>query len=225
MRSLAMVMSDIITIEADVFHHRDMTRPLPPFTALPGIEIRVASLEEIIELADLRRHEAGDEMHAEYRDRWHRGQKCFVARSGGRVIGGNWLALGFDYEGPVRIDLAEGEWLSIDGYTALAHRGRSIHRALHHATLVWAKAAGYRVGYTFARYRDPFGEHLMRQMEWEPTKGPHYVIISSPLLKRRFGVRHELVLHTTRSSHPVRRGPLLRIPRPDQDEVRARATE
>lgn len=199
-----------LRLEADVQCCKDLRAPLEDWPTPEGIRIAIATEAQTLAAAALRRREAGDEYAAEYLDRLRRGQTCFVALRGDAVVGCNWLALGPDHEGPVRIVPGVGEVLCMDAFTATSMRGRSIHTALQHAMLAWAKAKRYTTAYTYMRYRDRVTDKTMQRMGWQRDRWPRYLILSSPAL-RAVGVLRELVIDLAPGRAPIPRGPWLRM--------------
>jgi len=200
-----------LRIETDVHCEIDLRGDIPDWPDPPGITIDIGTEAETMQAADMRLRDAGENVHAEFRDRLARGQKCFVARRGTEVVGCNWLLFHHGWEGPVRMDLRPDEVMCQDAFTAISARGRSVHTALQHAMIAWAKAQGYRTAYTFARLVDPLAHKPIKQMHWRHETAPRYRVISSPLL-RQFGIRHQIVSDHTPGRHPIARGPLLRRP-------------
>lgn len=210
-------------VERDIHCEFDLSRPLPEWPLPDGVTIRVGSADETMRAADMRLRDAGETVHAEYRDRLRRGQKCFVAIDRGEVIGCDWLAFRSDHEGPVQIVLRDDEVLCMDAFVAISARGRSVHSAVHRAMVVWAKEHGYRHAYTFLRHGDPAAAKAIARMGWVRGEHPRYTIVSSPLL-RQFGVRHQCVIDHEPGRHPVPPGPWFRVPPFEREPWESAAT-
>ena len=105
-----------LRIERDMHCELDLRQSVPNRPMPQGITVRIGSADEVIQAADMRHRDAGENVHAEFEDRLRRGQTCFVAIRCDEVVGCNWLAFGIDHEGPVRIVLRDDEVLFILTY-------------------------------------------------------------------------------------------------------------
>jgi GNAT superfamily N-acetyltransferase len=193
----------LLRIEADREFRMDLRKKLPDWPWPSGIRIAIASCAQVDELAKLRRNDAGEELATLYQDRCARGQKCFVALAGDAVVAGNWLCFGAEYDGVLRFDLNSDEVLCTDAFTTPEMRGRSIHTALLHAMLTWAQQAGYRLAYTYVGLRNWRSAKTHARLHWQTRWMPRYLVLSSPLLCREWGLCHELVISLARSRHPL----------------------
>jgi GNAT superfamily N-acetyltransferase len=180
-----------------------------PWPPPPNVAITMATEAQVGNLVQLRRREANDDRERLYRERLRRGQKCFVATIAGEVVGGNWTCFGNEPDGSITYALAPDEILTTDAYTAVAHRGRSIHTALLHAMLAWAQQAGYRRAYTYRTLGNRNPAKGLRLLNWRRSSSLRYVVLSSPLLCRATGRCYEIVLELRRGP-PVAPGPVLR---------------
>jgi GNAT superfamily N-acetyltransferase len=197
---------DLVRIEAEREFRMDLRKRLPNWPAPPGVRIAIASSAQIDELVKLRRRDTGEELAALYQDRCTRGQKCFVALSDDVVVACNWLCFGTEYDGALRFDLDADEVLCVDAFTTPARRGRSIHTALLHAMLAWAQLAGYRLAYTYVSMCNWRSAKTHARLDWQRYWMPHYLVLSSPLLCRKWGLSYEFVISLARSRHPLAPG-------------------
>jgi len=202
-------MGSLLRVEADREFMLDLRRPLPSLRPPTGVTIAPATPEQVLDVVQLRRREANDDRAVLYRDRLQRGQKCFVAAIDGEVVGCNWTCFGTEPDGSLVYELGSDEVLTADAYTSVAHRGRSIHAALLHAMLAWAQQAGYARAYTYRTLGNPAPLKALRLLNWQPTGGLRYIVLSSSWLYRCTGRRYELVFDVRRGP-PVAPGPILR---------------
>ena len=196
----------LLRLEADREFRIDLRNELSPWPCPTGIRIAVASLADVEALAALRRRDAGEALLATYRDRYARGQKCFVAVADAGVVAGNWLCFGTEYDGALRFELRPDEVLCTDAFTTPALRGRSIHTALLRAMLLWAQAAGYRLAYTYVGMRNRASAKTHARLHWQTRRMPRYLVLSSPWLCREFGLCQEVVIPLAWSRHPLASG-------------------
>lgn len=211
-RIIARIIDPVLRFEADIQAYKDLQGDLVPWPTPPGINLATASMDQAMAIADMRAQYEGLKLHDEYRDRVRRGQECFIALAGEEILGSNWLCFNEGYEGPVRIQLARDEVLCMDAFVVPAARGRAIHTVLQRALIARAKELGFRIAYTFLIYDNPPAARTLQRMEWDVESHFRYIIISMPLLRRRFGWRRQFVLDLGRGRPPVPRAGWLRPP-------------
>jgi GNAT superfamily N-acetyltransferase len=192
-RGVAAVITSLVRIEADREFRLDLRKPLVPWPSPPGVIITIASAEQVIAAAEMLLRESGRRVYNEYTDRLRRGHKCFVALKSGNVIGCNWLVVDNERDGPLTITLRSDEVLCTGAFVAPAMRGQTIHTALLHAMLSWAKRSGYVRAYTYVGVGNARSAKTHIRLNWQRSRFPRYVIVSSPLL-RHIGLRRELAI-------------------------------
>jgi GNAT superfamily N-acetyltransferase len=195
-----------ICVEADREFLLDLRRPLVPWPAPAGVTISIASSQQVVEAAEMQDQHGRQEIRAEYEDRMRRGHKCFVAFKAGHVVGCNWLVFEIEQDGPLTIVLRPDEVLSTYAFVAPAERGQGIHTALLHSMLDWAKQAGYIRACTYVRMVNSRAAKTHIRLNWQRSHWPRYVIISSPLLQRVFGLQRKLVISRHGISQRLRLG-------------------
>jgi GNAT superfamily N-acetyltransferase/ssRNA-specific RNase YbeY (16S rRNA maturation enzyme) len=131
-----------------------------------------------------------------YRSRWRRGHKCFVAKTGAKVIASNWLILGTEVDNADLTAVCDGEVMCSDAYTAPSWRGNGIHTGLLSRMLEWARDAGYRMAYTEL---SAFG-----RSSWITHDRLGWEIVQIAVWIRRGGAKTESVWVFGGSSHPLR---------------------
>jgi GNAT superfamily N-acetyltransferase len=94
------------------------------------------------------------------------GHHCFVARSQGRIVAYDWLALSTVQEEEYRIELEPVHAFCLNAYTVPEHRGRGIHYALLRRMLEFAAQNGRSKAYTLVSLynRDSWKSHI--RMGW-----------------------------------------------------------
>ena len=173
---------------------KDLDSLLISYCARIPVEILIASEREVEEAALLR--DSDGRLVAIYRSRWRRGHKCFVAKSGAKVIASNWLIFGAEVDNADFTAVCDGEVVCSDAYTAPSWRGNGIHTGLLSRMLQWARDAGYQIAYTelSAFVRNSWITH--ERLGWK--------IVQLAVRIRLAGAKRESVLVFGRSSHPLR---------------------
>ena len=94
------------------------------------------------------------------------GHHCFVARSKGRIVAYDWLALSTVQEEEYRVELRPADAFCLNAYTVPEHRGRGIHYALLRRMLEFAAQSGRSRAYTLVSLynRDSWKSHI--RMGW-----------------------------------------------------------
>jgi hypothetical protein len=83
---------------------------------------------------------------------FERGDRCFVARAGDRIVHCNWLCVRWGSALPGYLAVAgPGEVYTTGCFTAPAWRGRSLHNFVKLEMLRRARAAGYHTAFTLTR--------------------------------------------------------------------------
>jgi GNAT superfamily N-acetyltransferase len=173
---------------------KDLNSLLSSYSTRIPVEILIASEREVEEAALLR--DSNERLMAIYRSRWRRGHKCFVAKSGAKVIASNWLIFGAEVDNADFTVVCDGEVVCSDAYTAPSWRGNGIHTGLLSRMLQWARDAGYQVAYTelSAFVRNSWVTH--ERLGWK--------VVQLAVRIRLAGAKRESVLVFGRSSHPLR---------------------
>jgi len=151
-----------------------------------------------------------DEPPVVIRNLFAEGHSAFVARSEGRIVGYNWLALSTVQEEEYRIDLEPAHAFCLNAYTVPEHRGRGIHYALLRGMLEFAAQNGRSKAYTLVSLynRDSWKSHIRMGWEREFTYcyfRPYFTLrrIPWPLTAPRYPVRLDWKRHSWFASTPV----------------------
>ena len=139
----------------------------PPIPAPPGVSIGVVRPDEIDACLRLRPDLAPDEV----RRRLERGDECWAARAGDRIVHAAWVARGIGPAPYLEGDLVLGDddLFSYDSFTAPAWRGRGLAAARHAALLAAAHAERRRRVACIAAVENRSGRRALAKAGYAPV--------------------------------------------------------
>jgi GNAT superfamily N-acetyltransferase len=142
----------------------DLTKPIPEVQDAAPVEMCRATRAEVEEAAAL-----VENRRQVFLTRLDAGLACFVAKVNGRVVAYNWTQYASGDDFGKYVELAPGEILTLDAFTAEEFRGRKIHTVTLAYMLAFAQAQGYRVAYTKVSVLNRRSRKGVRRVTWRLT--------------------------------------------------------
>ena len=143
-RGLRRLLLPFGVFDLSVVYRKDLSEPLEPFRARIPVEIGLAAESEIDGMVRSSPYHDPETLRARLRA----GNKCFVARIDGNIVGFNWLAFGAVRDEYYAIRLEARDAYCMDARTEEAYRGHAIHTELLYRMLAHARDMGFRHAYT-----------------------------------------------------------------------------
>ncbi len=151
-------------------YSKDLTEPLATPVVRRAVDIGLASVEDLTEVATMVEHADRKRVQSRldiYRNRVAGGSFCFVARADGAIVASNWIRVR-SAVGAENVEMAfkEHEIYTTDAYTTRDFRGFGIHTALNHAMLVFAQQRGFKAAYTMVNVDNTASWVTMPRVGW-----------------------------------------------------------
>jgi hypothetical protein len=158
-------------LELAFLYERDLTQPLCAAGARVGVQLAHATAADAAEIAGLMGagdvNEVARRTHAIAR-RLARGEICFLAKAGARIVHYNWISFGWKESLAGRvIVLAKDAAYCGGAYTAEGWRGLAIHTEVNAAMLRFLRDHGYRRAYTFVHADNRSSRKTMQRLGWK----------------------------------------------------------
>ena len=189
-RIVVKVCSPIAKLDLQILFEIDLKQPIEQRQARLDCVIEAAGETDLDEILDLQVQlpppeslgEMTDSQELQYaqtarvRDRGKRsfeqalraGERCFVARIGGRIAHSNWIR--FHDCGPAEgrpVDLMPGEVYTTDAFTGDAWRGKGLHEAVLTHMLRFAQQRGCHRAYTITDLFKAGSRRGVRRVGWQ----------------------------------------------------------
>lgn len=159
-------------LELAFLYERDLTQPLSAARPRIAVELAQATAADAAEIAALMVESDANEVAREVHDaivrRLARGEICFVARAGARIVHHNWISFGWKESLAGRVIILAKDAAYCGGaYTAEGWRGLAIHTEVNAAMLRFLRDHGYRRAYTFVRADNRSSRKTMQRLGWK----------------------------------------------------------
>jgi len=149
-------------LELAILYEMDLTRPIERIRAKVETTLAQATPSDVKELSD---HTSS--MPEATIQRVQRGEVCFIARVGPRIVHSNWLSFRWKESLAGRfIVLDEDAAYCGDAYTDAAWRGLGIHTEVNSTMLRFLQEKGFRRAYTWAYADNRSSRKTMERVGW-----------------------------------------------------------
>jgi len=157
-------------LELAFLYERDLAQPLCAADPRIAVELAHATTADAAEIAGLMAEGDANEVarlaHAIVR-RLARGEICFLARAGARIVHYNWISFGWKESLAGRVIILAKDAAYCGGaYTAEGWRGLAIHTEVNAAMLRFLRDQGYRRAHTFVHADNRSSRKTMQRLGW-----------------------------------------------------------
>lgn len=161
-------------LELAVLYEMDLTQPICTPSARVRVELAHATAADAEEIAGLMASGdgvGGGEVAGTVRAltrRLARGEICFVARIGARIVHCNWISFGWKESLAGRIIVLSEDAAYCGGaYTVEGWRGQAIHTEVNAAMLCFLRDKAFRRAHTFVHADNRSSRKTMERLGWK----------------------------------------------------------